>query len=70
MSAGDVCFVNYGEVPRTVHVRLLGCHISQNLWAIITPDRDIYEEEIGGIPPGIDPAHVYGFGVMLRSISS
>ena len=82
MSAGDVCFVNYGEVPHTVHVRLLGCHISQNLWAIITPDRDIYEEEMspgngdfvdftygggglaGGIPPGINPAHVYGFGVM------
>ena len=80
MSAGDVCFVNYSEVPHTVRVRLLGCHISQNLWAIITPD--IYEEEMspgngdfvdftygggglaGGIPPGINPAHVYGFGVM------
>ena len=44
MNAGDICYVAYGEP--VFHERLLGSVIRGNLWAIITPDRDIYEEEM------------------------
>ena len=51
LSPGDICYVDYGEIPMTIHVRLLGCHIDQNLWAIITPDGDIYDEEMSNRNP-------------------
>ena len=44
LTVGDVCYVDYGEIPHTIHVRLLGAHIDQDTWAIITPDGDIYDE--------------------------
>lgn len=80
MNPGDVCYLDYGEVPQVYHVRLLGCLVDRELWAIVTPDGDIYDEEMSpnnpdlisftyggaglgaGIPPGVDPARVYGFG--------
>ena len=51
MVAGDVCFVDYGEVPQVIHVRLLGCQIDRDLWSIITPDHDIYDEQMSGGNP-------------------
>ena len=82
ISEGDVAFVDYGEVPPCVHTRLVASHIMDDLYVIITPDHDIYEEQLsqlnpdlvafwpGGAglgmapPPGVNPAHVYGFRPM------
>lgn len=47
MNAGDICYVDYGEHPTTIHMRLLGSLVTGNTWAIITPDEDIYEELMG-----------------------
>ena len=46
MNEGDLVFVNYGEVPMCIHTRLLGAHIQDDIWVVITPDKDIYEEEL------------------------
>ena len=48
MKQGDVCYLDYGEVPQVIHIRLLGCQIDGALWAIVTPapDEDAYEEEM------------------------
>lgn len=44
MIEGDVVYVDYGEQPPVVHCRLLGAQVHQDLWVIITPDLDVYEE--------------------------
>ena len=44
LSVGDVCYVDYGD--GTHHVRLLGAQIDEDVWAIITPDHDIYDEQM------------------------
>lgn len=47
MSEGDIWFVDYGEGPPQVwHSRLLAAHIVNSLWVIVTPDHDIYEEQL------------------------
>lgn len=51
LSVGDVCYVDYGEVLLTYHVRLLGCHIVDDVWGIITPDQDVYDEQMSAASP-------------------
>lgn len=63
MSVGDICFLNYGEHPVTWHVRLLGCHIHQNWWSIVTPDGDIYEEEMSLANPDLTDFEYGGPGL-------
>ena len=53
MSEGDIWFINYGEMPPVVHCRLLGAQISGSLWCIITPDHDIYEEQLDNMNPDV-----------------
>lgn len=43
---GDLAFVDYGEMPPCIHTRLIGPHLTGDIYTIITPDLDIYEEEL------------------------
>ena len=43
---GDLMFLDYGEVPKTIHTRLIGAHLTGETYIIITPDSDVYEEEL------------------------
>ena len=61
MNEGDLVFVNYGEVPMCIHTRLLGAHIQDDIWVVITPDKDIYEEELHTRNPDL-VAVVHGGG--------
>eukprot|EP00435_Cladocopium_sp_Y103_P029379 s1915_g7.t1 len=51
MSEGDIWYVDYGEVPPVIHSRLLGAQVHGNLWCIITPDHDVYEEQLDNMNP-------------------
>lgn len=51
MNAGDVCYLCYFD--HVFHERLLGCHIHDTTWAIITPDWDVYEEVMDAQNPDI-----------------
>ena len=74
ISEGDVVFLDYGEVPQVV--RLVAAHVQDDLYVIVTPDFDVYEEQLSALnpdvvsyhyggpglaPAGVDPARVYGF---------
>ena len=77
MNVGGLVLVNYGEPGPIWHCRALLAHAGGNDWAILTPDHDIYIEEMapsntdftgffycgeaGMIPAHINPANVYGF---------
>ena len=41
-SEGDLAYIDYGEIPQTVHTRILGAHVADDLWVIVTPDHDVY----------------------------
>ncbi len=80
MEPGGVALVDYGEIPQLWHTRLLLSQINGSNWVILTPDLDMYEEEMslhnpdlngfyyagpaGGIPPHIPAGSVYGFRAM------
>ena len=79
---GDVVFLDYGEHPPCVHSRLVLAAVDPaNHWyVILTPDFDIYAEQLdgsngdlaayhpappgGGLPPGVPPGRIYGFAPM------
>ena len=77
MNPGDIAIVNYGERPTTWHMRVLLAHTSQDNWVVLTPDHDIYEEQMSGdnpdltgfhhcgangsLPARINPGNVYAF---------
>ena len=77
---GQLCYVEYGEVPRVVHTRLILGHIQNLDYLIRTPDGDEYVETLdlsnpdytnfmpgpddGSLPPGLPPGVVYGFPAM------
>ena len=77
MIAGGMALVNYGEPGPIWHCRALLAHAGGSEWAVLTPDHDVYIEELsstnsdftgfvycgenGAVPPHINPAHVYGF---------
>eukprot|EP00438_Fugacium_kawagutii_P012898 Skav204572 [mRNA] locus=scaffold2218:209660:210874:- [translate_table: standard] len=46
LQPGDVCYLDYGEVPACVHSRLVLSEVdrSQHEFIILTPDQDIYCE--------------------------
>ena len=50
---GDLAFLDYGEAPPCIHTRLVGAHLTGNLYMIITPDLDIYEEELSDQNPDL-----------------
>lgn len=43
---GELVYVDYGEPNHTVHARLVACHLQADLYVIVTPDHDIYDEEL------------------------
>lgn len=75
-----VALLDYGEIPQLWHTRLLLAQTNGSSWVILTPDMDMYEEEMslhnpdlngfyyaglaGGIPPHIPAGSVYGFRAM------
>ena len=80
MEQGGIALVNYGEIPRCWHTRLLLSHLGDTRWVIATPDLDVYDEDLsidnedytdfhysgvgGQIPPRISARSVYGFAPM------
>lgn len=80
MEAGHLALVDYGEVPRLYHTRLLLAPTTGTNWVILTPDFDRYEEQMDhlnvdfsdfiflgsqGVIPAHIPAHeVYSFAPM------
>ena len=63
MLPGDVCYVDYGEMPACIHVRLLGCQIQNDIWAIVTPDGDIYDEQMSSSNPDFTQFFYGGHGI-------
>lgn len=77
---GSLAFIDYGEVPRCIHTRLIVGHIQNDEYQVLTPDFDCYVEQIsnangdlvqfwlgaagGGIPHGVPNRSVYGFRPM------
>lgn len=77
MESGGIALLNYGERPVLWHTRLLLAPTTGSNWVVVTPDHDIFEEEMAGsnvdltgfhycgpsgqIPPHIPAARVYGF---------
>ena len=77
MIAGGLALLNYGEPGPVWHTRALLAHAGGSNWAILTPDWDVYIEELsdtnpdltgfyycgpgGAVPAHIDPNHIYGF---------
>ena len=79
MEAGHLAYVEYQGYPGVLHARLLLHHVTGDEWMILTPDRDLYHEELsnnnpdfsrfyhvadGGLPPRIPRAQIYSFGDM------
>ena len=44
LAVGSLGYVDYGEVPRVVHARLILDHVIGHTYVILTPDHHIYEE--------------------------
>ena len=81
MNAGDLALHDYGEVPEVLHSRLLLAQVVGDSWIILTPDHDMYEEQLsphnpdlkafyflgpgGAIPGHLNAANVYGFAPIL-----
>ena len=77
LSPGDFAIIRYNVPEELWHVRLLLSHVHQGLWVILTPDGDLYMEELsegnrdilgwrafdpnGPAPYGIAPNQMYGF---------
>lgn len=77
MESGHICFLDYDERPKIWHTRVLLAPTTADCWVILTPDHDIYEEQLslgnpdvidfhyggadGNLAPRIAPASVYSF---------
>ncbi len=82
ISIGDVCYMDYGEIPACVHTRVVLAEVdaASQEFIILTPDFDIYCEQLdaanpdltafynvgpgGALPAGVPPASIYGFAPM------
>ena len=73
---GRAAYVNYHGAPDEWHERVILGHVQDNSYVIVTPDFDIYVEDLQSdvnnaavrfcladnqLPHGIDPNEVYGF---------
>ena len=63
ISEGDVVFLDYGEVPQVVHTRLVAAHVQDDLYVIVTPDFDLYEEQLSALKPDVVSCHYGGPGL-------
>jgi hypothetical protein len=80
MESGHICFLDYDERPKVWHTRVLLSPTTADNWMVLTPDHDIYEEQMslrnpdiidflyggagGSLAPHIDPYRVYAFQPM------
>ena len=44
LAVGSLGYVDYGERPRCIHVRLIVGHVQGNEYIVVTPDHDMYSE--------------------------
>ena len=78
LQVGNIVFMDYGEVPRTVHARLILAEVDAPSfeYMILTPDLDIYSEVLDGSNPDLVGFHLPGpgggmpVGVPARAIYS
>ena len=82
MQAGEIVYLRYHGGPGVIHTRLLiGC-VQDDEWMIVTPDEDIYVEELarhnpdlqymchapdGWLARGVPANQVYGFAPMTAA---
>ena len=82
---GDIAFVNYGEVPVLHHTRIILATVDEasSQYVILTPDHDIYSEQLdnnnpdvvgvvagdpgGLIPPILAGQNIYGFAALTAA---
>jgi hypothetical protein len=80
MEPGHLALLNYDERPVCWHTRLLLAPVSGSSWLILTPDYDMYEEDLSlqnsdlvdfeylgasaNPPPRIPAGSIYGFAPM------
>ena len=52
---GDICYLDYGEVPQVVHARLVLAEVDRFAgdYVILTPDHDVYTERLDGANPDL-----------------
>lgn len=78
---GSIVFVNYGDAE--YHERLIGGHVERDEYLVVTPDMDMYAEQLSGnnpdlfalrmggagglLPFGIQAGDVYGFGAITAA---
>lgn len=80
MEPGHIVFLDYDERPKLWHTRVLLSPTTADCWMVLTPDHDIFEEQIsmangdiidlhyggpdGNLAPRIAPNSVYSFQPM------
>ena len=52
-TAGDMVLLDYDEVPRLWHMRFLVFHVQTTEYIVVTPDFDIYVEDISLANPDL-----------------
>ena len=74
LAAGSLAYLDYGEHPRCVHVRLILGHVTGNEYVVLAPDHDVYSEVLdwvgagnGAIPAGVPRRAVYGFAPLIAA---
>lgn len=86
IAEGSICYLEYQDAAGNglglFQERLVASHIQDDEYMIVTPDFDIYVEQLsalnndlnrfrlpgagGGLPPGIPEESIYGFGMVSR----
>ena len=82
LQPGDIVFLDYGGRPRTIHSRLVLAEVDRlnHEFVILTPDHDVYTEQLhgsnpdlvsynaagpgGAVPAGLPARSVYSFAPM------
>ena len=69
MNAGDLALHDYGEVPEVLRSRLLLAQVVGDSWVILTPDHDMYEEQLSPHNPDLKAFYFLGPGGAILDIS-
>lgn len=85
LQVGDTCYLDYGEAPQVIHCRLILDVVDRSThdFIVLTPDYDIYTEQLdgsnvdltdfhrsdarGGPPSGIPVGAVYSFAPLTAA---
>lgn len=82
MNGGEIAYLRYHGDPGVVHTRLIAGRVQDDEYMIITPDHDIYVEELamhnpdlaylwrspdGRVPRGLPGHQIYGFSPMTAA---